>query len=690
MIYDPQKMAAEAILNHYKTNRSGLLRANEQAGKTGAYHYLIQLMFLAKLIERVYILCGSSETELRDQCSEDVKKYHLDPDHRKNIHVMFRQDFSKKTNPTMNMNKALIIVDESHLVEGVNQTLSKFLKRHNISMAGTTDNMLINQTYMLSVDATPYAEESAMIHGLSHKKFKVTMEDGEGYYGIRQYDEDKFIQPTYELITEDGKNTFVTQLKNCPRKYILIRVQEAKNKNVHHMMECAQRAGCDIKYFNSKYTGRATQICITNDDKVKHLAKYKQTIPCLEDAPEKTTIIFIDGRLRCGKRVPKKHIGFVWESSKKSKTDIIRQSLPGRMCGRLGDGLYDVHVNKENRPRIFVPFNILKRNENTVLPLSDLERSCRRGWLHRSNETDVTPRFATNILPGSLQKIAKRGNEIVTQCPPIKFRLDPEQISALDSLNVKEYCFNKFLEEDLITNAHLTDAQKLEIRNWLDSARVEDCHKRMYEASSSEPTKNAHKTQVEGHETHSAASEHINGGTNPGFLTFCVFYPGFVPHVDVQNKSQPGDVYAIFYTKAGGEFQHINQPSRISRVNNNTHFTIHPTDIMQQVVAASSFGFTEDILRDSSELYKQFDYFIEIAKKGIGIFDRTFKSLHNGQCIKLPYSVYGNDKHTLRRMKADLEEKHSVVITYKFIKQPIVPDTPLTYHKVKSISWEHK
>jgi hypothetical protein len=110
---------------------------------------------------------------------------------------------------------------------------------------------------------------------------------------------------------------------------------------------------------------------------------------------------------------------------------------------------------------------------------------------------------------------------------------------------------------------------------------------------------------------------------------------------------------------------------------------------MQQVVAASSFGFTEDILRDSSELYKQFDYFIEIAKKGIGIFDRTFTSLRGGR-IMLPYSVYGDDKRTLRRIKADLEEKHSVVITYKFIKQPIVPDTPLVYHKVKSISWEHK
>ena len=682
-------MAAEAILNQYRTNRSGLLRANEQAGKTGAYHYLIQLMFLAKLIERVYILCGSSETELRDQCIKDVKKYHLDTDRFNNIHVMFRQDFSKKTNPTMIMNKALIIVDESHLVEGVNQTLSAFLKRHNISMAGTTDNMLMNQTYMLSVDATPYAEESAMIHGLSHKKFKVTMEDGEGYYGIRQYDEDKLIQATYELITEEGKNKFVTQLKRCPRKYILIRVQEAKNKNVQHMMECAQRAGCDIKYFNSKYTGRATQICITNDDKVKHLAKYKQTIPCLEDAPEKTTIIFIDGRLRCGKRVPKKHIGFVWESSKKSKTDIIRQSLPGRMCGRLGDGLYDVHVNKENRPRIFVPFNILKRNEDTVLPLSDLERSCRRGWLHRSNETDITPRFATNILPGSLQKIAKRDNETVTQCPPIKFRLDPEQISALDSLNVKEYCFNKFLEEDLITNAHLTEGQKREIRNWLDTARVEDCHKRMYEASSSEPTKNSHKTQVEGHETHTAASEHINGGTNPGFLTFCVFYPGFVPHVDVQKKSQPGDVYAIFYTKAGGEFQHINQPSRISRVNNNTHFTIHPTDIMQQVVAASSFGFTEAILNNSNEFYTQFDWFIEVAKKGIGIFDRSFTSLR-GDRIMLPYSVYGNDKSLLRSIKANLEEKHSVVIKYKFAKQPILSGNVIMHHKMKSITWEHK
>ena len=54
--YENQEHAALQILQSYNgTLRYGLLRANEQSGKTGTYHYLIRLMFEQKLIDKKWL-----------------------------------------------------------------------------------------------------------------------------------------------------------------------------------------------------------------------------------------------------------------------------------------------------------------------------------------------------------------------------------------------------------------------------------------------------------------------------------------------------------------------------------------------------------------------------------------------------------------------------------------------------------
>jgi hypothetical protein len=385
-MYENQKQAAEEILYNYKSIRSGLLRANEQSGKTGTYHYLIHLMFDQHLIDRVYVLCGSHDTELRAQCIKD-REWHNNS-RREKIYVVFRQNFK---NVPLNTNRALIIVDESHLVEGIDQSLSTYLATYHLTMAGQTPIMDRNSTYMLSVDATPYAEESAMMESTLFKKFKVTLKDGVDYFGVKEYYDAGLIHPTFDIASYRGKNSFTYLLQSYPRKYILIRIQEKRNKCVKWIKKWAQLTDCDIRYYTSKFTKQTKQICITRDEANTHFTDCYKNIPCLEDAPEKTTIVFIDGRLRCGKRVPKKHVGFIWEASKTAKTDVIRQSLLGRMSGYIGRSVCNdvctcegvcVYKVPETKPLIFIPGYLLKPAVHKVVPFCDLERT----WQNPSND----------------------------------------------------------------------------------------------------------------------------------------------------------------------------------------------------------------------------------------------------------------------------------------------------------------
>lgn len=732
MVYANQEQAALEILAKYTegTIRYGLLRANEQSGKTGTYHTLIQYMFEYNLIDNAYIVCGSNEIELLSQCNADVREWHDRTTRFDKIHVVFRQNFKRIH---MNTTRALIIVDESHLVQGVDQKLSEFIQRHGLTMAGTNPNMVENNTYILSVDATPYAEESAIVTNQCLPKFKVTLPDGNGYFGVKEYFESGLIHPTYELNSIRGKNSFTTLLQEYTRKYILVRIQEKRNKSIKWIKQYAELAGCDIKYFTSHFTKDKLQICLTKEQAKTHFKDYGQRIPCLEEAPEKTTIVFIDGRLRCGKRVPKKHVGFIWEASKSANTDVIRQSLLGRMSGYIGNAPCDGKCNSqcvgicvykvpETKPLIFVPGRILiPQNSKKVIKMSDLERTI---YVRDTDETILTPRFANNIIPGSIQNIAhqikcdchecvynRRHHRqchpftpfIVTPCVPIRFKLDAEQINSLGSiddskcegeLNIKSQCLTRLMEEDrrddilrqIRESQNLTQEQKDEILEKLDSFTAEQCHYRAYKGISSQI---AHKHHVNAYENNSASIEHISEAP---FLTFCVVHPGYTALEGVRNI--PGEVYAIFYTKAEGNFKRINFESRISTVNKKTHFTIQPTQHVEPCPAGSVYGFSPKILSDTSQFYKEFDFFIKVAKSAkeqdIGLFSQRFTALYNGEYIRLPRSIYNLD--ILKTIFEQLEMKHSIKITFKLKRfRPTVYSEHLQHvvdHEINFIEWE--
>lgn len=669
--YPNQRIAANDALYRFinTTLRHCLLHANEQSGKTGTYHHLIDLMFEHKLIDNVYILCGSNELELLNQCYKDLEELHINHPYKDKIHIVFRQDFKKIT---MTPNRKLIIIDESHLVQGVNQTLNKFLARHKLSMAGTTPYMIQNNIYMVSVDATPYAEESAMAWNSSLPKFKIKLEDGEGYFGVKQYWNAGLIQPTFDLSKPTGKHNFISLLRKYQNKYIPVRIT-GRNKQKKWLLKWAEQENCDILHFTSNFDKAKTQVAVTKSEADEHYKNYKIKIPCLEVAPKNTTIVLIDGRLRCGKRVPKAHIGFVWEATKNGKTDIIRQSLLGRMCG------YDVPL--ENKPLIFIPENILKKEKpNKVIIASDLERSIMA-------VSDIGPRLFNNSIPGTIKKKAILNGQELTPCVPIRFQLNPQQTQALNSSTdneIKAYCLNKIadtIKRLIDSNQYLTDEQKEEIIDNINQTSTEETHLRHYKDSSNQ---NMYRRHVEAYLNNTSSREDISDYHN---ITFCVVHPGFVKPDSISKPTIPGEVYAIFYTHAKGYVSTIDKESKLAKINKGTHFTIQPTSELLECPAIAVYGFSPKILLNSDDLYRELDYFIECAKKNIGIFGKKFSGLHNGECITLPRNVYGQDLQHLKSVFNSLEIKHSITITYKAKKRRI-PSEHSNDIELEFISWE--
>ncbi|NCX76871.1 MAG: hypothetical protein EBX09_07550, partial [Actinobacteria bacterium] len=136
-----------------------LLWAQVQSGKSGTFHCIARMMYWRGLIDHVYILCGSSETTLRNQAIKDTLAYQSDI--IDDFEVIFRQDFKKRlpsSNNPLRLERALFIIDESHMDQDNNQQLNLLLSSYGLSLAGSLPLMYDLNTFIVSVDATPYAE----------------------------------------------------------------------------------------------------------------------------------------------------------------------------------------------------------------------------------------------------------------------------------------------------------------------------------------------------------------------------------------------------------------------------------------------------------------------------------------------------------------------------------------------------
>ena len=633
-----QRDAANKIIDEFCSGKMYcLLRADVQSGKTGTYQYLIRLMLEMGFIDRAYILCGSHEIELITQCKADIAEWH--PRHRHLVQVLFRQHFERNM---MDIRRTLIVVDETHLVCGKDQTLSTFLQRHELTLSGTTPRMVEQSTYILSVDATPFAEESAIIHGNSLPKGRVVLENSEGYFGPHDYFRNGLIHETFDIGAQ--KANFIELIKRFPRKYLLVRVAK-RNKQYKSLME-ACRGICNVVYFTSERPStRVVQIELQQ----------------LETAPARTTIVILDGRLRCGKRVPKKHVAVVWETSAAANTDTIIQGLLGRMSGYEGDDVYQLPIDDRQKPLIFLPKRCLKQDDRDMIrnededsdlydrPLCDLERAY---------HPDVLPRFASHITPSPVQRRAELEDGDRYPCVPIQFQLSAEDIALLPTASfndISQMCLDA-LDIPASYNEFISDEQYAEIgagiQAKLSGADGRASIRRLQRIDGVDSQLSYFNACIEAIRTHTTVREHI---TDFPFLSFNVIFPGY------RGTDSGGLVFAMFYTRAKGKFDKIHMLSRIPVQDGKTHFTLTPA--MRESPAGMVVGLRPSIMENPAHFEEDLDLCIRTSLSSAGVHMRRIEAMFSHKSIVLFASIYGDKFEIFKSILRRLERKYSVTIT---------------------------
>jgi hypothetical protein len=393
---------------------------------------------------------------------------------------------------------------------------------------------------------------------------------------------------------------------------------------------------CNIVYFTSDES--QTQIAL-------------QT---LETAPLRTTIVIIDERLRCGKRVPKKHVAVIWETSFDANTDTIIQGLLGRMSGYQGDDVYQLPWNNAEKPLIFLPPKCTKRNDQLSVPECDLERAYMDNTL---------PRHASHIIPSAVQRRALTEDGERYPCVPIVFQLSAEHTALLSTASLSAKRLTDKARYDILdmctqtfqlsmlggANGHFKRQQREEIAFKMSMMTSRDYHIRRFQGESQ---LNYYKDQRRAIETDTTCREHMDDFP---FLTFCITYPEYQHELAV-----PGQIVAIFYTEEEGFFPSIHLESRIPKQDGQTHFTLSPK--MRECPAGMVVGFSPEIAENASIFEKELGHFIKMSKSGLGRYSNKIELFNDKQSIVFLPSVYGNRFETFYTILKRMQTTYSVTI----------------------------
>ena len=569
-----QSAAAEQVFGIFTQNRQltqstqspppchyVLLNADVQVGKTGTYQAIIRRMLESRTVKHALVLCGSHETTLREQAMSDMRAYN--PHLQDRVTILFRQDFRKYAAPSTHLTDTLIIVDESHMDQGHEQELAAFLGRYGLALDGTRPVMVANRIYIVSVDATPYSELSA-IHNTADAlpKAVVHLETGIGYFGPADYYKGGLVKRTFNMFTEEFDDLLVAQ----GRKWVLIRLTAPRKPKAIKQIVAEPSAGLEGP------EGTEGDVGNTNGHrKHQHLkaladkhgfALYEFTskraditLKALQEPPPVTSIVVLYNRLRAGKVVPKAHVGFVWEDAATSKTDAVIQGLFGRMCG------YQFGPEK---PTIYLPASLLASTAiGDGKKMNEIERHI---------DPTTIPTRATNICPPSRcgaggAAAAAAAALGLHACPPLRIELDSTAPTPKGRKGVLRTCLAALKSQlHIIDGATaLTEDQKDEIKQLATSDTHEGALSlREFTAGKSASFTRYFDCLVDAFDRQVPPTEHVST-FKP--LTFAVVHASFE-----HSRAVAGHVYVLAYTKAGEEGAVVTATN--TAIPNNTGTTI--------------------------------------------------------------------------------------------------------------------
>lgn len=328
-----------------------VLLAFPQSGKTNTFLFVACEMLRLDKVERVTIMCGNADTDLKTQLAENKDAFisyaysaYLDDeiqyDRRTRdifikrvklmISILVGADLDSSTQ--IDVRNTLIIWDEAHYAQDRINRPHKYLGSIGITADGDVGNLVGGRNnYVLTVSATPFSELSNIVHHGQSKRI-VKMKPGHSYIGPRQLiEQGSVIQFDSQNRIDALINAMILsedEHQGVP-KYCIVRF--IGDENVDECGLAAAHLGWDVKVFDSK-------------------SKTMRSMNELSVAPVRNTLVVIRGKCRMGKRVPKMHISFVFESSQRSATDVLLQGLFGRMFGY--DGNVDIKIYMSDKIKL--------------------------------------------------------------------------------------------------------------------------------------------------------------------------------------------------------------------------------------------------------------------------------------------------------------------------------------------------
>lgn len=633
--------------------RHAILFSKTQSGKTGAMHATIALMFEKKEITMAYILCGSSELQLKNQAIDDAREWNADLYNSGKIVVLFRQDFRKL--PAGTLKNALVCVDESHLDQTINQQLDKLLRAQELSMDGNPVILKAKNVFVLSVSATPYSEISALEHDRSYKKHIEELIPGPGYYGLEEYIYAIRIHPTYNMVREPNK--MMNLLVSIPKKYAVIRLGCGRNAREN---ESYIRTLCRInRYRLLEYNSNRTEIAMTRkEQRINHIRF------CIEDEPETTTVVLIKGRLRAGKVVSKIHIGFVWEGADQSNSDTIIQGLLGRMCG---------YVFGDVKPLIYVPPCFLLEKSKKNMKTSESGRAIQA--------PRIIPLDAKNLVTEPLSNATTNGT---IQCPPISFEItidDDEYIPAFDNQAFDNQALNagkkEYLQRYLQNNLHIV-RDSTSLRNEQKEEIIENINT---------TTPHIRNVGIGIQESYFAKIRTSSmNGTIPNEhvseyppMTFIVTSESTAP-AGVNYKT----VYVIFYTKERRELggNQFSKNERIAKDNGKSIFTIGQTIEGVPAVAGGVIYLTEVNMRSRESFIAFFREHLTNVRNAIEIrYGRSISA--DKDSWRVSNAIFPNGKAGIKLLLRPLEVEFGITFSVTLRKGRSTDG----YFNLDKISW---
>lgn len=167
-VHDNAREVAMQIFNHFvRGTRIVVLRAQMQCGKTSVVRHLCYLLNVCEYYralglssnDRVYVLNNISDNALRDQTRERLKGVMIYSDLNVN-HAVSRMYSPANLSSVLETIKQdrLLISDESHYGTTRGGVVDQIMATTNSRLAGDIPAMRDNNTYLLLVSATPFAE----------------------------------------------------------------------------------------------------------------------------------------------------------------------------------------------------------------------------------------------------------------------------------------------------------------------------------------------------------------------------------------------------------------------------------------------------------------------------------------------------------------------------------------------------